>query len=314
MFFGASSTDYFNALGKISIVVLLGTYLVANIDRFLMAWKWNYLLGVITKPLDFIIAMQIYCSSQLFGFFLPSTLGADAIRIVCTTAENRQATEVTASVIIERVFGVLASLVVCIFSMVAAGFHLKQNISFLTALTLVCCFTVICAGSIFASMNNRLFNYLHKQILPKFRMKKILGYLRRLHESYLLFARTPKILIVFFCWTIVENLLGGLFTFFLLYGLGGEVSFAYVVAAYNLAAFLGRLPISFSGLGIFEAGFVYLLSLEGISIEISMLAAILSRLIQIGVWVPWGAMYMIRKPTVNLIHNPNTISTSEVKS
>lgn len=309
MFFGASSTDYFQVLKEMSITVLLGAYLVATFDRVLMAWKWNYLLRVLTKPLEFIIAMQIYCSSQLLGFFLPSTLGADAIRIVCTSAENRQATEVTASVIIERVFGVLASLVVCFFSMVAAGFHLRQNVSFLTALTVVCCLTVICAGIIFASMNNRLFYYLHEQILPRFRMKKILGYLRRLHESSLIFARAPKVLIVFLCLTIVENLLGGLFIFFLLYGLGAEVGFAYVVAAFNLAAFLGRIPISFSGLGIFEAGFVYLLNLEGISIEISMLAAILSRLIQIGVWVPWWAMYMIRKPTVNSIHNPNKIAT-----
>lgn len=314
IFFGASSADYFHVLEEMAITVLLGAYLVATVDRFLMAWKWNYLLRVLTKPLEFIIAMQIYCSSQLLGFFLPSTLGADAIRIVCTSAENRQATEVTASVIIERVFGVLASLVVCFFSMMAAGFHLRQDVSFLTALTVVCCLTVMCVGILSVSMNQRLYSLLHEQILPRFRMKKILGHLRRLHDSSLIFARTPKVLIVFFGLTIVENLVGGLFTFFLLYGLGAEVSFAYVVAAFNLAAFLGRLPISFSGLGIFEAGFVYLLSLEGISIEISMLAALLSRVIQIGVWVPWWAMYMMRKPTVNLIHNPNKISTSGVQS
>ncbi|MFQ5875741.1 MAG: lysylphosphatidylglycerol synthase domain-containing protein, partial [Dehalococcoidia bacterium] len=58
---------------------------VGTLDRALMTFKWARLLGARGVHLPFLRGMKIYCASMVWGLFLPSTVGADAIRAVSTS-------------------------------------------------------------------------------------------------------------------------------------------------------------------------------------------------------------------------------------
>jgi glycosyltransferase 2 family protein len=245
--------------------------------------------------------MQIYCTSQLYGLMLPATLGADALRVVLAAAEDRPSAQVTASVIMERVLGVVVTLVTCLTAMLAAGFHTRGEPALFTSVIILGAATVIMVLAALASMNQRLFPQIHQRLLGRFAAHRVVRILRQLHEGYLTYARRPALLALFMIWTVVEILLGALFLSILLYALGVQVSFLFVVAAFNAAALLARIPISIAGLGVFEAGFVYLLSIEGVATEAALLAALLSRLLQLAAWLPWWAGYLVARPDASRI-------------
>src|SRR6185503_13968687 len=60
-------------------VVALGAFLL---DRVLMSFKWGLLLTIRGYRVTLTERLMVYCSSMMWGLALPSTVGADGIRIL----------------------------------------------------------------------------------------------------------------------------------------------------------------------------------------------------------------------------------------
>jgi glycosyltransferase 2 family protein len=296
VYFAASGPEYLHALTNLSWQVLAVTYVVVTVGRIVMAWKWNLLLAIPTQALPLGRAIQIYCSSQVYGLALPATVGGDAVRIGFTAMEGRPATAVTASVVMERMLGVLVTLLVGILAMLSAGFHAGREPAEGVALGIVAVLLAATTFAALASVNQRLFHLLHDRMLGRFAANRVAGMVRRLHDAYLMFRGRPRVLLTFSAATGLEVLLHGLLLYLLIVGLGSRVDFDFLLAALIAASLLGRLPISVAGLGVFEAGFVYVLALAGVPPETSLLTAILSRIVQLAVWLPWWAAYLASRP------------------
>src|SRR5947199_5801529 len=58
---------------------------VVMLDRALMAYKWCLLLRGRGIQFSFLRGMMIYCASAIWGLFLPSMMGADAVRAYSTS-------------------------------------------------------------------------------------------------------------------------------------------------------------------------------------------------------------------------------------
>ncbi|HZW36523.1 MAG: lysylphosphatidylglycerol synthase domain-containing protein, partial [Deltaproteobacteria bacterium] len=72
-------------------IVLLNVF-----DRGLMTFKWVLLLRARGICLPMVRAMMIYCASWVWGLFLPTTVGSDAIRAYCTSRDGVDLREVVA--------------------------------------------------------------------------------------------------------------------------------------------------------------------------------------------------------------------------
>lgn len=295
-YFGASGPEYRQALANLSWPILAATYLVVTASRLVMSWKWNLLLAIPTHAISLIRAIQIYCSSQVYGLALPATVGGDAVRIAFTANESRPVTAVIASVVMERMLGMLVTLLVGVLAMLSAGFHTAKDPAHGVALALVASLLLVGLVGALASVNQGLFHLLHDRLLGRVAGRRITGLARRLHDAYLTYRCAPRVLLVFCAATALEVLLFGLLLYLLVRGLGAHVDFDFLLAALIAASLLGRLPISVAGLGVFEAGFVYVLSLTGVPVETALLTSILSRIVQLLVWLPWWAMYLLRRP------------------
>src|SRR5690606_16170592 len=84
---------------------------VMTLDRLLMSYKWILLLESRGLELPLYRGFTIYCAAMMWGMFLPSTVGADALRGYLTSRTGLDGYEVAASIIVERMVGFVAALV-----------------------------------------------------------------------------------------------------------------------------------------------------------------------------------------------------------
>jgi uncharacterized protein (TIRG00374 family) len=95
---------------------LLLAVAAVTLDRALMTYKWTLLLGAQGYRLPLLRGMVIYCAAMLWGSVLPGTVGADAIRAVLVMRRGLRGADAVASIIVERLVGFVAALVLGIAS------------------------------------------------------------------------------------------------------------------------------------------------------------------------------------------------------
>jgi len=84
------------------------------IDRALMAYRWLVLLRPLPSAsgVPFRAVLRVFFISTFVGTFLPASVGGDAVRSVALARHAVPLTDVVASVLLDRVFGILGILLV----------------------------------------------------------------------------------------------------------------------------------------------------------------------------------------------------------
>ena len=85
-----------------------------------------------------------------------------------------------------------------------------------------------------------------------------------------------------------------IFPWTLAMGLGVHVDLLLLLGVLPISTLISRLPISFDGLGVFEAVFIGLLVLAGIDAAAALAIAISGRIIQLFAFLPWWVAYVAR--------------------
>jgi len=296
---------------RISFLYIVPVAALNLLDRGLMTYKWSLLLQGRGQKLPFIRGMMIYCASGVWGFFLPSTVGSDAIRAYCTSRRGFDSREVVASIIVERFIGFLTSLILMILSLI-----LLTAMGSLGGQTMF----VWMVGGIFTlagvllyaiSVSEKAFNLVHNRILIRFRRNRIATRLREFHETYHVFIRGRRYFSAFFWLTFLEQFFPILAMWLIARGMGIETGLLYFAGALPLAMLFSRLPISFDGIGVFEVVFVLLISLAGVSASQAVAISITGRMIMLLVMIPWWLVFVI---TTGNIHAPNKPLGDETRS
>ena len=278
-------------IAQMSPVAIIAALVLNTLDRALMAYKWIRLLATRGRPLNLIRAMKIYCSSVIWGLFLPATVGADAVRAACTVREGLPGSEVIASIGIERILGGLATPLLA----VAALTLLLVSGEFDPRLTPIWWASIITiAGglvALFLSFDARFYRLLHHRLMARFQRFKPFALLERAHNALREYRSVRGELALFFVLTLIENSFPILVTWVIAQGLGIPVTLVHVAAAVPLAYLVARIPFSIGGIGVYEGTFVLILSTAGISVEQSVAITLLARALQITSWLPWWAVY-----------------------
>ncbi len=266
------------------------------IDRALMTYKWGLLLKGRGIRLPFLRGMLIYCASAIWGLFLPSTVGADAIRAYSTSRTmGIESREVVASIIVERFIGFLSALLLAILSLVLMTCMGSLGDWVLIAWLLG---GGMLGGAILlftASFNQRVNIYLYERVLRRFGHLRITGKIREFHQTYRSFFGDLPNLLRFFGLTFVEQLLPILDTWVIARGMGIQVGVLYFAGALPFALLISRLPISFDGIGVFEGMFVVLMSMAGLTAAQAVAIAIVGRVLQTLTLIPWWMVHVIRQ-------------------
>ena len=286
-----------NPLYIIPIVALI------LIDRGLMAYKWGLLLRGRGIRLPFLRAMMVYCASAIWGLFLPTTVGSDAIRAYSTSRTGIDPKEVVASIIVERFIGFLSALVLAVLSLILLTHlgYLGDRVIFAWLLG-----GGMLLGAVFlfvVSVSETAFLLFHDKVLHGIKHRPIAQKLREFHDTYRSFAADRRNLTTFFGLTFAEQLLPILDTWLVARGMGIEVGVLYFAAALPLALLISRLPISIDGIGVFEGMFIVLMSLAGLSAAQAVAIAVVSRILGTITYIPWWIAYSISSRKLRGAHS-----------
>jgi uncharacterized membrane protein YbhN (UPF0104 family) len=272
------------------VALVLIVFLVTA-DRLLMAWKWWLLIRGRAAAVSLWAAVRAYYLASFVGWFLPMTVGADAVRVGALAGEGRTA-GLVASVVLERAVGALAQ----------------------TVLALVSCATLVALG-LGAEIGPAERWFLGAAVLAAFLVfpasfpvaRRAAGLLsgsgggraavRRLLDSYASYGCARGLVVAFFGLTLVEGSFPVVIHYVAGRALGLDPGWTFYIATVPLVFLVARLPVSLGGLGVLELSFVYLAGLLGMGRTEAFSIAVLAEGMVILSLLPGAFAYWFPTPT-----------------
>jgi glycosyltransferase 2 family protein len=274
-------------LGAADPILMGAVVLLATMDRLLMAWKWWLLVRARDAALGLWAAVRAYYLASFAGYFLPMTVGADAVRIGALAATSRPAVLV-ASVVLERLIGALAQAVLAILSVATlvtlglgarVGPAERWGLGAAVALAfLVFPFTFAAARWVAARIGED---------------RKWRRALRGLAEQYAGYAASTGVLCVFFALTLLEGGFPVAIHYAAGRALGLDPGWSFYIATVPLVFLVARLPVSLGGLGFLELSFVSLAGLLGVGWTDAFAIAGLATALYMVALAPGAVLYLV---------------------
>lgn len=275
------------ALRNISFVALISSSLFYLFTYVIVTFRWYFLLRGVGIKVSFLRSFEYYVIGFFFSNFLPTGIGGDLVRIYLLSKETKNASTITSSVILERLLGFGATLLI---ALVLSPFaHIKARFVLVLAVLNLFFF-----GIIFASLNQWAQSAFRKvlSILPS---KKIRDFLVSTLESLYLFRhRLIAVTLCFFFSLLYQT---GLIYFYFMVGrtLGVRISFVDYLTYLPLVWVVSLLPISLNAIGIREAGFSFFFGELGESPSLGFLNSLIGFVITVVVSLIGGIAFVLRR-------------------
>jgi uncharacterized protein (TIRG00374 family) len=235
---------------------------LAFFDRYLMAYKWAMLLRAQGAPMSNAEAFRIYITSTFIGTFLPVGIGADIFKVTRTTLGGRRLDTVTASIIMERVLGLLSVTVLAIGALAILVLRHEQQFQQLFAFMCLLLFVFIAILGVTLKVNT--FGSLHRYV-RRLQRYKIARILRDIRLEYQVLGQNKTVLTRFFLLSIFEHGVISFINFLGAQALDLAVDPVYFFAIIPVSSLLRNMPISISAIGVQEGVYIMLFSLAGLS-------------------------------------------------
>jgi glycosyltransferase 2 family protein len=277
---------------------LLLAIVVVTFDRVLMTFKWTLLLRAQGYRLPLLQGVTIYCTSMVWGLALPTTIGADAIRAVMVTKRGFNGTDVVTSIVIERMVGFVLALALGLVSLAILRSIGVLDARFDRALYVGALMLLGVTALLIAALNAELVANVVARMPRAMRESQAMQKLNRFAAAYRSLGRARSTIAQFSVLTVIEQVFCVIFPWTLAMGLGVPINLLLLLGVLPISTLISRLPISFDGLGVFEAVFVGLLVLAGIDAAAALAIAICGRIIQLCAFLPWWLVHVARSGAV----------------
>jgi uncharacterized protein (TIRG00374 family) len=265
--------------------ILLACALVA-VDRVLMAYRWWTLLAPVGGRPPLGTVMRIFLVSTFVGTFLPASIGGDAVRAYGLSKEGVVGVDAVASVLMDRLLGVISILIVAIAGAMLAR-HLIDIRALFPALALL---TVACAAALAVVFSPRAAAAVAGvlALLPHGRETgtRLVTAIQRYASLHLSMTN------VLLC-SIAVQVLRVLQTYCLGLALGLAVPLGVYFALVPLILLIVLMPITINGIGTTQAGFVWLFGRAGVASAPAFALSVLFLGIAVVGNLPGGVLYLL---------------------
>lgn len=263
---------------SVALVLSLG-------DRLLMAGKWFPLLRVQVPEVRLSSVIRVYFAAGFANTFLPAS-GGDVLRSIGLGRGREAVLEVGASVVIERILGIVGSALVAVLVLWVA---LRASLPMEVLLPWV---AACIAGSVFLAaipFSARVRSFV-RGILEQFRGHRWVSLVERFGKAYSVYTEHKQTLFAVGLLSTIEQF-APVFVFWVgAQSIGLDLPFSAVFIAVPLTFFVARLPISVAGIGVIEGGFVYLFGLFDVTASQAVSLAIVGRAVELVTLIP-GAFW-----------------------
>ncbi|VAX26995.1 hypothetical protein MNBD_NITROSPIRAE01-1716 [hydrothermal vent metagenome] len=282
------------SLGKVMLnadPVFLSIALVFVLSiRFVMAYRWQVVLHLYRIFPKFLNLLSIVFISNSVGQLLPGGIGVDVVRSYQLSKEEGVATEIAASVFLDRVIGLFSMLLIAFISSVVGA----------TLNTVAPIYAFVSAGSltgflVLYSLRNKLTDLGYTQIKVQGRLKVIVVVLSRFIES-LGAVRLPKVALFKLLLLSVSVQFIRIVIFFTIFlSLGVHAEFLLFMVFVPLLFIVMLMPVSIGGLGIREGALYLFFKQSGVSLETCTAAGLSFHFLQLISLLPGVLLYLLKK-------------------
>jgi uncharacterized protein (TIRG00374 family) len=276
-------------------MVALGVF---TLDRVLMSFKWGLLLKIRGYSVTLAERLMVYCSSMMWGLALPSTVGADGIRILLVRRFGVRVDDALATILVERGLGFVSALLMGVMSLLLLRFIVPDASEYDLPLLIGIGSLLAASAILLLSFNSKAVSSILRLLPHRVAQSSAARLITRLHEAYRSLASDRRRLLLFFGLTVAEQLLITVCYGLVALALQLKFNAVFVLAAVPLAILISRLPISIDGLGVYEGIFIAVMTLGGMRPNDSLALSLAARVFQIVVWLPWWLMLVARTGVV----------------
>lgn len=292
--------DVVEALGRLSAPELAVLLLIATANRVLMGLKWGLLLRLLGVRLPLARAVRLFYQGAFAGALMPVPVGGDILRAYWVGRGEGATPEAVASLVAERLLGLLSTLNWALLGGSVLAAHLVPEHAWLLAG--FCVPAALLADLAFAlSLSGRV----RRLVLG--RLERLggpgpLAPLRRFGAALAGLGQNRPGLLLNAGLTFVEHGLQILLLYAAAVSLdvtAGPVAFGAAAAAQQ---FFLHLPITPEGLGVAELSAIGLLGLVGVTPAVAVTLSLMTRVVMLLAMTPGGLFLLAeRRPRVRAV-------------
>ena len=264
-----------------------------QLDRALMAYKWNLLLLAMQVQVPFSRLFLAYSVAPLAGVVLPSTIGGDAFRVYMLTRDSVDSYALLASIVVERVVAVIAMLVLATISFGLMASVLGAGWGYIIAVGSALGLGILLMAGILGMLHPHCREYMAR-LARRFTKYPLVD---RLHQIYWLCCEYRKhvgTVAAVAGWTLLEQMVPIINLVLIVQALHIDVPLWELIVVIPLAVLAVRLPVSLDGLGVQEGVYVGLFGLAGMTVSEAFLLSTVARVLPLLSVIPWGIYYIVK--------------------
>jgi len=263
-------------------------------DRVFMAWKWHLLVRAEGSPMSLWTAIRIYQASGVVGLIMPlGGAGPDVVRVAMLKHHGMPMQLAVPSILVERACGILAAGMMVVVSLGLLLVLLQPEAGTpLARAAWISGWTGVIVGAgiaaIYAAVRIPTVGRVLGRIVDRLRLGSHF-------ETLTSYARKGYLLAVSVLLSFVPNIIGIVGFYLVARAFAVDLTVLEAAAVVPFAAILERLPISWGGIGIREAGVVFVAGLFGVDAGDALLLSLTNYTLYLVVTVPLAAFYFVER-------------------
>lgn len=271
---------FFNA---IFLFILIVTTLALRL-KMIMEFQEIHL------PLSNVVYLSLI--GLFFNNFLPTSVAGDFVKAYYTAHYTNKTIESYISVIVDRVFGILAFILLAMMALLCADKNIKTPLVTNSILTLI----FISFLLIFLVSNKYLSNFLYS-LLKRINLSEIAKTLQIFQKTFIKYISNLKIILFAFYTSMASQIFSIILVASLAKGLSINISLWLLFLTLPIITVVSILP-SLNGLGIRESAYVFLLG-NHLGKEKALAISILWLGVMLSVSLLGGLVYLFRDFLLN---------------
>ena len=281
--------EFNNILANSGVIYILYALIIELIVVILMTARWQVILRGYKFDTKWERLFGYYLIGMFFNNFLPSTIGGDVVRVFKVVEDVQNKSSALASVIIERLMGVAATLFLAFISLLILWREFQNP----QLLYVSGCFFLVIVLFFFGLIRNRPFQYLVR-IFDTIKWFNIGDKFKRLFEAIHFFRKRRRILAYAFIYSLISQAGIVIMNFALAHALKIDISLTYLFLVVMVTFIITILP-SINGIGIREFGFISLLSKAGVSNATALSLSFLNLIIPMILSLSGAVLFVLQK-------------------
>ncbi len=296
LIYRADPARLFSVLTQMTVnhgpLFLAMAFLSMVIAVWLLALRWQVLLNSYQFNLKRIQLFSFYLIGMFFNNFLPTSIGGDIVRIYKLITVINDRPTAFASVIIERLMGIAATLFMSIWALIyiSQQFH---DLRLLLAAIILFVFIISFFALILRDWSFRIL----LRLFEKVTLFKIGQRFNKLFEAIHYFQNKRSVLLKVFLISFLSQFFIVLMNYLVALAFNIPVGFGYLLMVVPISFVITMLP-SINGIGIRDLGFVGLLAQIGIPTAEALSLSFMNVIIPMIISIAGGVMFMLQKNKV----------------